>query len=49
MDHVINDSILKGFREGIVTSTSLMANGKAFDHAVKLIKSYTALDIGIHL
>lgn len=43
----INEAIERCFREGILTSASLMANGKAFDEAVKIAKN-TDLDVGIH-
>ena len=45
----VNEAILKSFRYGILRSTSLMANGKSFDHAVGIIRSNPDLDIGIHL
>lgn len=45
----INEGIQTSFREGILRSTSLMANGKSFDHAVKIIRSNPKLDIGVHL
>lgn len=45
----VNNGIIKTFREGIVTSTSIMANGESFDHAVLLSKQYPLLSIGIHL
>jgi hopanoid biosynthesis associated protein HpnK len=45
----INDGILRAHRDGILTSTSLMANGEAFEHAVAMARSTPSLDIGIHL
>lgn len=45
----VNNSIIKSFQSGILRSTSLMANGKAFDDAVKLTKLNPELDVGIHL
>ncbi|HVO43978.1 MAG TPA: ChbG/HpnK family deacetylase [Aggregatilineales bacterium] len=44
-----NDAILQGHRRGIITSTSLLANGLAFDHAVALAKAAPTLDVGVHL
>jgi predicted glycoside hydrolase/deacetylase ChbG (UPF0249 family) len=44
-----NNAILNAHRNGIVTSTSLLANGLAFDHAVSLAKANPSLDIGVHL
>jgi predicted glycoside hydrolase/deacetylase ChbG (UPF0249 family) len=36
-------------RNGILTATTLMANGDAFDDAVRLAKENPSLDIGVHL
>lgn len=40
--------ILEAFQQGIVTSTSLLANGPSFNAAVKKAKA-TGLPIGVHL
>jgi hopanoid biosynthesis associated protein HpnK len=45
----INDAILYAHKNGILTSTSIMANGKAFQHAVAKYMSSPTIDIGIHL
>lgn len=45
----INAGIIKGFREGIITSTSLMPAGEAFAEAVEAAGLYPQLGIGIHL
>ena len=45
----VNRAILKCFKEGIVTSTSLLANTKYFEESVKLLKSNKSLDVGIHI
>jgi chitin disaccharide deacetylase len=45
----INDAIIEGHRQGIVTSTTLMANGPAFDNAAERAKTERKLGIGIHL
>ena len=45
----VNDGIAAAHREGILTSTTLMANGPAFDHAVELARRNPTLDIGCHL
>ena len=45
----INQGIIRAFEEGIVTSTSLSANGEAFREAVAFIKTTPSLDVGIHL
>ena len=44
-----NKGIIKSFKEGLLTSTTLMANGSAFKEAVKLAKENPDLGIGIHL
>jgi hopanoid biosynthesis associated protein HpnK len=45
----VNQGIVKAFERGILTSTSLMPSGEAFDDAVRLAKEHPDLDIGIHL
>jgi hopanoid biosynthesis associated protein HpnK len=45
----VNEGIIRAHREGILTSTTLMACGSAFDHAVELAKLNPRLGIGCHL
>lgn len=45
----VNAGIAEAHTRGILTATTLMANGNAFDHAVELAKSLPSLDIGCHL
>lgn len=45
----VNFGIVDAMHHGIVRSTTLMASGPAFDHAVELGKRNEALGIGIHL
>lgn len=45
----VNQGIVDAHREGILTSTTLMACGAAFDDAVRLAKENPSLDIGCHL
>jgi hopanoid biosynthesis associated protein HpnK len=45
----VNQGIAKAHCNGIVTSTSLMATGTAFESAIELSRSTPTLDIGIHL
>lgn len=45
----VNEGIVEAHRRGIVTSTSIMAPGPAFDHAVELARATPTLDIGVHL
>ncbi|MCZ2157351.1 MAG: ChbG/HpnK family deacetylase [Bryobacterales bacterium] len=44
----VNDGIAHAHRNGILTATTLMANGAAFDHAVQLARELPSLDIGCH-
>lgn len=45
----INEGIVRAHQQGIVTSTSLMAGGRAFDHGVQCWRDTPTLDIGAHL
>lgn len=45
----INKGIIKGHRDGFITSTSLMCSAPAFEEAVALAKECPKLGIGIHL
>lgn len=45
----INNAIAQCAERGVVRSTTLMANGAAFDHAVKVLGRVMGLGIGIHL
>lgn len=45
----ICDGIVDAFKNGIVRSTSLMANGNAFDYAINLVKENPDLGIGVHI
>jgi predicted glycoside hydrolase/deacetylase ChbG (UPF0249 family) len=45
----VNQAIVRAYREGIVTSASLMVNGFAFESAVTLAKNNPGLDVGLHL
>jgi predicted glycoside hydrolase/deacetylase ChbG (UPF0249 family) len=47
--HDVNDGIVAAHRDGILTASTLMANGRAFAHAVELAKQNPDLDIGCHL
>ncbi len=44
-----NQAIIKAWREGILTSTSLMVGGATFDEAVKLAQENSGLQVGLHL
>jgi predicted glycoside hydrolase/deacetylase ChbG (UPF0249 family) len=45
----VNAGILEAHRNGILTATTLMATGEAFEHAVRLARENPSLDIGCHL
>ena len=45
----VNRGIVEAHRSGILTATTLMATGAAFDDAVCLARETPALDIGVHL
>ena len=45
----VNRGIVEAHREGILTATTLMANGEAFDDAVRLARETPSLDVGCHL
>ena len=45
----INEGIVVSHRAGIVTATSLMAVGSAFEQAVQCCRAAPALDVGVHL
>lgn len=45
----VNQGIVEAHVRGILTSTTLMACGAAFDDAVRLAKEHPTLDIGCHL
>lgn len=45
----VNRGILRAFQEGIVTSTSLLVTGSAFEDAVALARQNPELDVGLHL
>ena len=49
LSEAVNEGIVEAHRRGIVTSTSLIASGAAFEHAVGLAQEIGTLDIGVHL
>ncbi|MGM9569530.1 MAG: ChbG/HpnK family deacetylase [Phascolarctobacterium sp.] len=46
---LINQGIIKGHKEGFITSTSIMPSADAYEEAVELAKANPKLGIGIHL
>ena len=50
MSEAFNTAILEGYNAGILKSTSLVANGEAFEEAVsKVVRNCPDLGIGVHL
>lgn len=45
----VNQGIIEAHQRGILTATTLMANGNAFEDAVRLARDNPALDVGAHL
>ncbi len=45
----VNAGIVRAHGEGVLTSTTLMANGDAFEDAVRLARASPGLDVGCHL
>lgn len=45
----INTGIVEAHRKGIVTSTSMVAGGRAFEEACQLARENSGLDLGVHL
>ena len=45
----VNRGIVSAFREGVLTSTTMMVNMRFFDEAVELARENSDLPVGIHL
>lgn len=45
----VNAGIVEAHRAGVLTAATLMANGGAFDDAVRLAREAPSLDVGCHL
>ncbi len=45
----VNAGIVEAHTRGILTATTLMANGDAFEDAINLAKQHPTLDVGCHL
>lgn len=45
----VNRGIAEAHRKGLVTSTSLLANGRAFASALQVVAANPALGVGVHL
>jgi hopanoid biosynthesis associated protein HpnK len=49
MSEAVNAGIIRAHRDGILTDTSLMVNGRAFPQAVELARAHPTLSVGLHL
>ncbi len=49
LDPAVNGGIFFAFKNGLIGGASLMANGEAFDDAVRGLKDLPSVNIGIHL
>jgi len=45
----VNEGILEAHLHGILTSTSIIASGSYFEHAISICESTPSLDVGVHL
>ena len=45
----LTHGIIESFQKGILTSTTMVANGQAFDLAIKLAEENPELSVGVHL
>lgn len=45
----VNTGVIRGHRAGVVTSTTIMANGAAFADAVARLRDAPGLGVGVHL
>jgi chitin disaccharide deacetylase len=49
MSREVNAGVITAYREGLVSSASVMANGLAFAEAAQLAKEHPGLHVGVHL
>lgn len=45
----INEGIIRGYREGVITSASFIVNMPGFEDALRLIRKNPELSVGIHI
>lgn len=45
----VNRAVVRGFREGVLTSATLMVNGAAYGEAVGIARDNPGLGVGVHL
>ena len=49
MSEEVNHAVIRAYKEGVLTSCSLMASGRAFEQAVRLAGENEGLAVGIHV
>ncbi|HUO66260.1 MAG TPA: ChbG/HpnK family deacetylase, partial [Gammaproteobacteria bacterium] len=49
LSEAVNRAVIQAHENGIVTSTSIMAGGVAFEHAAGLAARCPTLGVGVHL
>lgn len=49
MSEEVNEAVIRAYKEGVLTTTSLMVTGAAFEQAVELARQNPGLGVGIHL
>lgn len=49
MSEEVNEAVIRAYKEGVLTTTSLMVTGAAFEQAVGLARENPGLGVGIHL
>ena len=50
LNMVLNDAVFAGFKDGVLTQASLIANGEAFDDAInRVAPNCNGLAVGVHL
>jgi hypothetical protein len=48
MSKEVNKGIIQGVRQGIISSVSVMTNMPYFDEAIKFLKKYPKISVGLH-
>ena len=49
MSRTVNQAIVDGYNNGILTSTCIMANMPSFEDAIRKLKDIEGIGLGIHL
>lgn len=49
MSKTVNEAIVAGYNNGVLTSTCIMANMPGFEHALKCLEKMQGIGLGIHL